>query len=84
MGSMHGKHALDTISFPGSRGSFRSETRMAASEPLRRLEASREPLRCQSLSLQSMLVSPMNIGTRPFFRPSVQLEKNGLLIYQFL
>ncbi len=37
VGGVFGKHALDTISFPGSRESFRSKTRMA-SEPLRRLQ----------------------------------------------
>ncbi len=56
VGGVFGKHALDTISFPGSRGSFRS-TRMA-SKPL----ASREPLRCQFLSLQSMV--PLSIYHR--------------------
>ncbi len=48
MGSM----PLDTISFPGSRGSFRSETRMA-SKPLRRLQ-------CRSITWTAPLPIPFS------------------------
>ncbi len=46
------KHALDTIGFPGSRGSFRSETRMA-SKPLRRLQ-------CRSITWTAPLPIPFS------------------------